>query len=193
MAASRSGRILDPAANLAIILTCLVVCAVLVIRTTREKEFERVGLTALAPVFPSGCTIAAPDDVIYSAREFTVLVGLSSTCRYCQESMPFLRELDAEAWQRLGPRVRIVALGAEPVETLRTYLDNSGLSHFEARSVASDTPLSAVARRTPSIVVVDRHGSVVDTWPGLLTDQRLNEVLDHLKEPAPPQVSGGGK
>jgi len=173
---------LDSIANVVVIGTCLLVCSLLVMRAAQARNEQRVGLSALAPVFPVGFKPAQPAGIEYAASDFTVLVGLSSRCKYCAESMPMLRTLAHEAGAQKKMRVRLVALALEPLTSLTSYLQRNGLAEFLPNEIRVGSDLAPVAQRTPSIVLVDRSGSVVATWPGLVTEERLNDVLEHLTQ-----------
>jgi hypothetical protein len=142
----------------------------------------------LPDLFPVGTILEPHDDLVWSDRDVTVLLGLSTTCRYCDQSMPALRRLNSQIERRDG-RVSGIAVSAEAADVLADYLRRNGLSAFSPRTVRRDSALGRTAALTPSIVLLDRRGVVLRTWPGLVTGERLEEVLAYLD--APKTTNGG--
>jgi hypothetical protein len=108
----------------------------------------------------------------------TLLIGTASTCRFCTSSMPFYNKLQQAARSH---GVKIIAYTAEDRDTNRRYLD--------AHGVVPDALVGALENRlllysTPSIVLVDRGGAVLESWLGQLKPAQEDELLRLLKENA---------
>lgn len=101
----------------------------------------------------------------------TLLLVTSSTCRFCAESMPFYRNLVTAA-RREG--VRVVALAWEPPVRNRAYLASQGVQVDAALDIAA-TGVSV--RGTPTLILVRRDGTVIQSWPGKLGSASEAAVL----------------
>lgn len=116
--------------------------------------------------------------------DYTLLIFLRSTCRYCTESMPFYSKLK-EVRDRGAVSVRLAALAAEPPEILDGYLS--------AHKVAVDSTIALSpaqfsefrVRGTPTLILVDRENVVRRAWIGLLNPAQEAEVLSAVERGLP--------
>jgi hypothetical protein len=122
-----------------------------------------------------------PADGIPFAAPKTVLVGLSSTCKFCSESMDAFRRLNEFVRDKQGSPVRILGIGLEAEGVLQTYINSNGLSEFATVAVARESSLAPVASRTPTLLIVDGSGKVVAAWAGLMRVNDMEAVISrHL-------------
>lgn len=111
-------------------------------------------------------------------REFqdsrrTLILYLASTCRFCTESMEFYKKLSVQRGQ-----VRLVAMGFEPESKLSDYVLTHGVKPDRVISV---NPGQLKFRGTPTILLIDQTGVVLNTWRGRLDPRREEEVLASLQ------------
>ena len=164
-------------ANIAVIATSLVVCTVLIRRqllavkpevTAPAGDTQLRSKTSLGSSIPPGTKILTPT-IDWSKSDRTIVLALSTTCHFCTDSAPFYQQL---AHDKRGD-VRIVALFPQTVHEGRTYLENLGIKVDEV----TQSPLNAVgAAATPTLLLVDRQGTVVDSWVGKLSNGIAEEV-----------------
>lgn len=98
----------------------------------------------------------------FQVSERTLLIVASSRCRYCTNSMPFYRRLSALDSRQRG-HFRLILIGSEPADVLRGYIDESNLEVDAVLSVESASNPSSV---TPTLILVDRTGTVRSVWRG---------------------------
>lgn len=159
-------------ANIAIIVVALLIGVVLVRRYLLPVPTD-VGHAEVAQVKP-GTRLSLPG-LDWGKSDKTLLLVLSADCRYCTESAPFYRRL---AEQRGGRQdVRLIAVLPQGVGTARQYLGGLGVAVDE---IAQATPAALNARATPTLIVVDRTGSVVQSWVGMLPAEKEAEVVRTL-------------
>ena len=171
---------LDTVANVAAIVLCLVVCGLLAVQTVDKRRQARLVLSALPPVLPLGTVLQSSDDIDYGSRELTVLVGLSPSCKYCTESMPAFRDLERRLRGSRG-QIGLVAVGLRSADTISEYLAANGVTGFRSISVTRQSHLAPLVSRTPSVVIIDRKGMVRATWPGLITTERLADIIGEIR------------
>lgn len=152
---------------------CLIItCAITVIATTRTLLFQSAsGPSRPNPVsgfYRIGDQLPAADLIKYGSSTQTLLMFLSSHCRYCEQSAPFYAEL-----LKSTPRSRVLAIGQEPVSNLQMFLQQRGVEVDDVLRV--DGALFRVPA-TPSLVLADSNGKVLRTWRGLLTEDQESEV-----------------
>lgn len=159
---------LEAAAYVAIILLALVTAAVL------AKKFLLAGAGRPDPRIAAGTKLSLPG-VDWAERDKTMLLVLSTDCRYCTESAPFYQRVAAEA-ARL-PNVRLVAALPQPPGESREYLSRHGVAVGE---VVQALPPALGVAGTPTLILVDRSGAVVRSWVGKLPEGEEAAVLTML-------------
>src|SRR5690349_11318954 len=107
------------------VATCLYVVVTAETQRVRAVQSGRV---------PVGTVLTPGSRVAFDGSDLTVLIGMSSTCHYCEESLPAFRELTSTLAHR-AESVRTVALTLEPAERLSAYLATNNLGHIQAVSV----------------------------------------------------------
>ena len=159
-------------ANLAIVVVALLLGVVLVKRylwpaAPQPAPVERAQIT------PG--TKLSVDGVDWTRGDRTLLLVLSTTCRYCTESAPFYQRLVQEKARNAS--VNLVAILPQTVSESQKYLNDLGVSVDDIRQATPDT-VKAVA--TPTLIIVDRTGSVVESWVGKLPAEKEAEVLSRF-------------
>jgi len=172
-------RKLEVLANVAVIITSVVVCTTLVRRYVLPSRggtaAARTAVTSTntAPLRPpsitNGTAISLPS-VDWSESNRTLVLALSTACHFCSESAPLYRKLVE------GKRgdMRLIALLPQPVSGSRTYLESLGVNIPEV----VQSPLAGVGvSGTPTLLLIDNRGFVIDSWVGKLSDSAAEEVL----------------
>lgn len=107
-----------------------------------------------------GKRVSLPDG---SFRSRNVVVLLSTHCRFCRESAPLYRQLSAAAAGN-SASASFIVLTFEPIDQMKAFLDRLGIGASEVAVV----PDSLGARVTPTMLLVDQRGVVVDAMVGEL-------------------------
>jgi hypothetical protein len=129
------------------------------------------GPTRLAPPMPE--THVHLDGVDFGAAPQTLIMALRSDCVFCQESMPFYRRLLAR--DTVGTQV-VVAAPARDVG-INAYLASQAVV---PDAILLVPPGGLPLYGTPSLIMVDPSGAVIDAWIGLLDAEQEAEVLAAL-------------
>ncbi len=175
---SRWRSTLDIVTTVVTLATCIFVVALIA-----QQRFGRPA--PASPKLAAGAVLEPTAEIGFGSSDVTILVGISSTCRFCDESMPAFRQLNKYVQSRSSMRVLAVAL--EPIETLRTYLARSGLTAFQPFTIDRGAPVSVVAAVTPQVVAVNRDGTVLEAWAGKITEDQLNNFVGRLIGATPPR------
>ena len=110
--------------------------------------------------------------VDWSIGERNLLMVLSTTCRFCTESMPFYQRLVHRNVQSKG--LRVVAAFPQDTHDARKYLDEHGVTVDE---IVKAAPSEAMVRATPTLMLLDKNGVVIQTWVGMLHREKESEVF----------------
>jgi len=132
----------------------------------------------VAPVVPVtvGKTISIAD-VDWSRSRRTFLIALQEGCHFCTESAPFYKRLMASASH--NENLRLIAVLPQDPNAGRHYLDSLGVSIVDVKS-SELTKIGITG--TPTLLLLDDHGSVRAFWVGKLSVDQENEVLRRVEE-----------
>jgi thiol-disulfide isomerase/thioredoxin len=111
-----------------------------------------------------------------SLRSRNVVVVLNTHCRFCRESAPFYRQLGAEA-ARNSTSASFIVLTFEPLDQMRAFLDQLGIGS----SKVAVMPDSLDTRVTPTMLLVDQKGVVVDAMVGELSKAGERKPVEFLE------------
>ena len=169
-------------ANVAVIVTSIVLCSVLV---KRYFLTPKQTVTAAAPSTPSanapkasalqpGTKISLPG-IDWSKNSRTVVLALSTTCRFCSESGPFYQKLE----QQKPGTVGLVAVLPQSVEDSRDYLNKLGV---KTATLIQGSLSSIGVSGTPTLLLVDQNGSLIASWVGKLPDNEALNVMSQISQ-----------
>jgi|HubBroStandDraft_1064217.scaffolds.fasta_scaffold366943_1 hypothetical protein len=112
----------------------------------------------------------------WQAAPISVLLQLSSTCHFCNESMPFYKQLMA-ARQAQGGKVPVIVASSDAVAVMR--------KHLEDEQVIVDkvlhSRLESFATGTPTVYIVDSKGLVRRAFIGKLDPSGEKELLSIIE------------
>jgi hypothetical protein len=124
-------------------------------------------------VLPKGAKLKI-SGVEWSDSQRTIVLALSTHCHFCTASGDFYKRLQEVARARGVP---IVAVLPQPTDEARSYLLNLGVPIL----VVKQAPLDSVSlSATPTLIVVNSEGVVIDSWTGQLSPEFEKEVMSKL-------------
>lgn len=121
----------------------------------------------------------------YKQAPRTLILALNVNCPYCSRGVPFYNRL-AEARQESGGQVNVVAAFINADGGLvKSYAEEKHLSVPTVSGIALD---KLGIHTTPTIVLIDSAGRVLDSWRGALQPDGEREVFDAIGLPYKPEV-----
>jgi hypothetical protein len=105
----------------------------------------------------------------------SVLLVISKTCHFCEESLPFYRALATDTQGKAD----LLAVLPQPRPEAEAYLKAAGVT---ATQVASAPPTQLGVTGTPTLVLLDRSGKVQEVWLGFLDGARQAQVRSRLAQ-----------
>jgi hypothetical protein len=160
-------------ANLAIILVAIFLSVLLIRGYVRPKPSPTQKDATFG--FRAGTTLVVPD-VDWNASRQTLVMALSSTCRFCTDSAPFYQRLVQV--REKNPNLRLVALFPQTISVSRSYLQELGVNVDEVKQSTFD---SFGVTGTPTLILVNDRGIVEESWRGRLIPEKEAEVLSRLQ------------
>jgi thiol-disulfide isomerase/thioredoxin len=162
-------------ANIAIILVALLLGAAVVKRYFLASSDNAGKAASGFKEISAGEKFQLPD-VDWSKNGQTLVLALSKNCRFCSESAPFYQKLVKEEAESRS--LRLVAVFPHDVNQGKNYLDELGVSVSEIKQA----PFNSIRiRGTPTLLLVNKDGVVVDVWVGKLPPEKEAEALSRLQ------------
>jgi hypothetical protein len=158
---------LETVANIAVIIVAIIVGTLLI----RNNFFK----AASGPDSLVGQTVNL-NEVNFKATKFTLLLALSTKCRFCDQSIPFYQKLVSLRREK-GVCFQTAGAFRESGEAAREYLSSKGLG---LDTVVAGSPLNLHIEGTPTLILINGEGKVIQAWEGLLNETRQKEVFDKL-------------
>jgi rhodanese-related sulfurtransferase len=151
----------------------LALAGVALVLVLTRSYFGGKGQAAAEPI--EAGTKLSLKDVAWNEKGQTLVMALSSECRYCTESAPFYQRLVSGL--AAGGKTRVVAVLPQSVSTGERYLRTLG--------VTPDRVLQANLSRigfpqTPTLALVDTAGVVTETWVGKLSVSKQLALFERL-------------
>jgi len=113
----------------------------------------------------------------WQAAPVSVLLQLSSTCHFCNESMPFYRQL-MEARRAAGAKVPVIVASADAVAVMRKHLEDQQVM---VDKVLHSRP-GAFGMGTPTVYIVDSRGVVKRVFIGKLDASGEKQLLSIVEQ-----------
>ena len=158
-------------ANVCIIVVALVICAAVAKRFLMKSP----SATRDVPGVTAGTRINLTD-VDWAKNGRTLLLVLSTNCKFCSASAPFYQHLATKAESTHG--TKLVAVLPQELERSREYLKSLNLSIDEVKQVQ---PVSVGVRATPTLILINSAGIVTNSWVGQLPSDKEMEVLAQMQ------------
>jgi hypothetical protein len=111
--------------------------------------------------------------VDFTRKGKTLLIAVSSTCHFCEESQPFYRQLA----NMPGVTANLVAVLPMPQRDAENYVHSTISSSLQVVSASLDT---IGVNSTPTLLLVDGQGKVERAWIGKLDDAGQKQVQSQL-------------
>lgn len=166
---------LERTANVLIIATALIV-----VPLGASRLYDRFAAPSPAgnPArYTQGEAFDSAVPVAFGDAQRAVVLYVSSTCKYCTNSMDFYRRL-AEARAASDGRIKFIVVGGEQPDVLESYMKTHGVESDQRLQVApGTTKLSG----TPTLLILSRDRKVAGVWVGQLSADQEKGVFERLR------------
>jgi thioredoxin-related protein len=120
---------------------------------------------------PTGSKVSLPD-IDWQKNGQTLLLVLDTGCQYCTASAPFYQEIARETSN--NRRVQLIAALPQEISNSKQYLSGLNVPIDEIRQ----SSLNALGvKGTPTLILINSKGEVMQSWPGKLSSEKEREVL----------------
>lgn len=159
---------LEVTTNVAVLLVAL---AILV--TLAWNYFGRRPAPLLQAGFQKGQTFAQVPGIRYDSSPQTLFIAMNTHCHYCAESLPFYKQL-ADAQRTSSRATHVVVLFPNQETEVMQYVQQNGL---DLETIASVDFSALNISGTPTLILLDDDGRVLDFWVGKLPQEQEQQVV----------------
>jgi thioredoxin-related protein len=129
----------------------------------------------------AGDQLPAIPGIDWKANSRTLVLALKKGCHYCEDSMPFYRQL-AQLSEQNALKANLVAVFPDSSADVDEIAKTEKLS---LRTV-SNVPLYILKiPGTPTMILADSSGKIIQDWIGVLSDQQQQQLLALLQVEKP--------
>jgi hypothetical protein len=166
-------NILDVTTNVVVVVFAVVAIGVLV------KNYLAPSSVKTSVAIKPGTLFPEIVGVDYKQTPRTLILALNVDCRYCTRSVPFYNSL-AEAQEKTGQFNIVAAFVNKDAALVKSYTEEKQLL---VQSIAGVDLDKLGVHSTPTLVLVDSAGKVLDSWRGELQPEGEHEVFNALGVP----------
>lgn len=165
-------KLVEIGSNVAIILVAVILGYFMFERFIDPSA--KPGAAAAEPSIKPGTKLSV-QNVDFGKSEKNLLLVFSTSCKYCTESIPFYRRLVER--NAVEKKVNMVAAFAQEPSEAAKYLIEKNLSVDQIiRTDGSEIKV----RGTPTLILTDKNGTVLESWAGKLSPEKENEVAERV-------------
>jgi len=167
-------------------LTVALVATALVVGWPRVAHALGIKPKAPAAAYIAGDRIDVPADWYRSSPRTLVLFARAS-CGACEKAQPFLKDLGARL---SGRSAFVVAGGVETKDEDAMFARSLGAADPSIKT----TPAGLRVRATPTLVLVDDRGIILDAWEGVGPEGKQKTIVEAIEKhlPAARRAPGAG-
>jgi thioredoxin-related protein len=166
---------LDKRANVAISLVCAIAAVVLIRQHFFPQSIQQPGAP---PQVEKGEQFDQLKSVLPAGTNKALLVAVQPGCHFCNDSMPFYKRLIDERNSKSSPVKFIAAVPSDEAkaeENQKFAAVGTQPDHMVKLDFAS-----VKVPGTPTILLVDNTGKVLDVWVGKLDADKEKDVIAEL-------------
>lgn len=179
-ATTKLKAILEVITNVIVVLFAIVAIGVLV------KNYFVPNGKKISVAISKGTVFPAIAGVEYSQNTKTLILALNVDCRYCSRSVPFYNSLAQSQRQQNANKINIVAAFINNDAMLvKSYAEQKQLLVQAISGIDLD---ELGVHMTPTLILVDSAGKVLDSWRGELQPDGEREVFSALDLPYRPKA-----
>lgn len=157
---------IELAANIAILIVSFIFIAVLIQKFYFPANVNPYELEV-------GSQVKLPE-INWNGNQKTLILAMKKGCSYCAKSAGFYKKLIPIAKEK---NVKIIAVLPGTNQENKAYLDELGLPDLEFKQ--AELNLINV-EATPTLVLVDKEGKVMESWVGQLKPEIEQKMMDKL-------------
>lgn len=170
MTTSKLKTYFDRATNLAVIIAAIILVALF----AKSYFFSSTRKPHHNPI-KKGAILGHVDGIDLPKSVRTLVLALNTNCPYCTESLPFYKQLQDRLGQQTQAPAQLIALFSDPPHQVDSYVK---LHQFSVPSISAVNYRALKIDFTPSLILVDSNGEVLESWDGKLSPEEQEDVYN---------------
>ena len=165
---------LEKASHISIVVLCCVAVFLLI-----ERRFTASSVSTAPPAVTEAALLGKElnlPGIDWAAADATLVLQISSTCHFCQESVPFYIRL-LSARQAETRRTQVVVATPDELNLMQSYLEGAGLI---VDKIVNIQRRASGPKGSPIVFLVNHKGTVKRAFVGKLDTSREEELLAHI-------------
>lgn len=156
---------IEAAANVIVVIVAIVVGSVFLKDRFSTPPSE-------TNIVKAGDKLGNLDGWDWGAHDESLVMVLRKGCHFCEDSAPFYQRLITQ--RRGASKTAILAVFPDTADTVREVAQSEGLGVHTVAGV----PLQTLkVSGTPTLLLVDKTGTVLNVWTGMLSPRQELEVV----------------
>ncbi len=160
-------KLIEKIANIAVIVGVVVFLFVVV-----RGEFNKHKQSGNSPRALVGTSVTLPGTQLNQVHN-SLLVAISTTCHFCKDSLPFYKTLA----EKTKGKIDVIAVFPQPVAEAQSFLQQAQVA---PSSVVSADLGKIGVQGTPTMLLVNPQGKVLEEWLGKQDDGSEQKVLERV-------------
>lgn len=156
-------------ANILIIVAVIGIGGILI-----QKYFFAVPTNQQVRVQPTVGAEVNLSNVNWEQQPKTLVLVLQTGCHFCNESAPFYKRIIESVQNK---NVKLIAVFPTDSEKSKIHLNDLGINNIEVRRSSLE---GLQVSGTPTLILVNEKGKVMDYWVGKLSPTKEDEVINKL-------------
>lgn len=168
---------LEIASNVTIIVVGVLVVGIIGWNIYLYNQNTPPSNPALQAGIIKGQILPGLSDLDYAKSDRTLLIAMSTKCIHCKESVPFIKKLTEES-PKFKVKTQILSLFPNSENEVKTFSEEHQLQ-ISTKAAVQLTSMNVTG--TPTMVLIDSSGKVLDFWVGAIPEKDQQEVLKELE------------
>ncbi len=171
---------LDAFANVTIIIVALLIGFSLIRQQINRAKTAKAeaAVAAMESGLNPGKSIAAPTGYQWGEHPRTLMVALRYGCIHCEHDMPFYKQVQANI-QNSDAKASLLSIFPDDSFVAQHDLDSHSLSGMPFLANINLAKLHVAG--TPTLLLVDNKGTILQSWIGELSQREQDEVMQAIQ------------
>lgn len=161
---------LETATNIAVLLV-----AIIVVSAFSWGYFIQKRVPSMQSGLQKGRVLANVASIDYGSSPHTLLIIMSTNCRFCTENISFYDQLDS-LQRQTHFQTRIFAIFPDKENPVRQYVQQNNINAGITVKTEADLDSLNVNSR-PTLILINNKGEILNFWIGKLSEDAQQEVV----------------
>ena len=126
-----------------------------------------------------GTHLPSPDGQVWPGKKNTLVLAIRYGCVHCEKNMDFYRDLERKS-EQIADRTNIVSIFPDDYVVASHDLTIHSVNNLPIIAKVDLRRLHVAG--TPTLILVDKNGTILQSWVGELTKEQQEDVYKAIGE-----------